>query len=473
MTRICVLVNYSSIKLTESMTRLLNMGLKFSVLPHKLDLTEVLVDFKRFERSVIWHEFWAEIEDKADYEKPIFKSQKFNLPKNHTIPQGIKTFLGAMKSELMDHRNRNQVESNLPHDEMEVIKTLVRLQRERIIIIKPCDKGAGVMIMDFKDYMRACYDHLLSRVDNVGPPQYYYKQVDLLYLERAKCEINEVLIEARSLEIITEQEFKAMTPDDCEAARFYCNFKVHKPHLPGKPPPVRPIISGLGSITEGVGQFVDHHIKEVATKHPSFLQDTPHFLRAIEVIRRIEKLPSNAILVTADIKAAYQNIPQDDGVDCLYEALEERDNKDVPSELLSKLMELILKSNLFEFDKEIYQQLIGTAMGSKPAPNYANIYIARRLDRIIRNLGEKYGTDGKSSLIMLKRFLDDIFSIFFGTTKQLHKLFKEINEIHLTLKFTFEHTNPDGELIEDRCDCNIKQSIPFLDTRCSIVEGKI
>ena len=323
------------------MTRLLNRGLNFSVLPYKLDLTEVLVDFKRFERSVIWHEFWAEVEDRADYEKPIFKSQKFNLPKNHTTPQGLRTFLGAMKSELLDHRNRNQVESNVPHDEMQAIKTLIRLQRERVIIIKPCDKGAGVMIMDFNDYMRACYDHLLSRVEDGGPPQYYYKQVDLLFLERAKIEINEVLTEARALEIITEEEFKAMIPFECEAARFYCNFKVHKPHIPGTPPPVRPIISGSGSITEGIGQFVDHHIKEVATKHPSFLQDTPHFLRAIESLRRGDKLPPNAVLVTADIKAAYQNIPQNDGTDCLYEALEERANKEVPSELLYKLMESV------------------------------------------------------------------------------------------------------------------------------------
>ena len=75
---------------------------------------------------MINHWIWAEVEDKADYEKPIFQSQKFNLPKNHTIPQGLKTFLGAMMSELMDHRNRNPVESNLPHDEMQAIRTLIR-----------------------------------------------------------------------------------------------------------------------------------------------------------------------------------------------------------------------------------------------------------------------------------------------------------------------------------------------------------
>ena len=74
---------------------------------------------------------------------------------------------------------------------------------------------------------------------------------------------------------------------------------------------------------------------------------------------------------------------------------------------------------------------------------------------------------------MLKRFLDNIVSIFFGTTKRIHQLFKEINEIHPTLKFTFEHTNPEGEPLGDRCECDNKHSIPFLDTQCSIVEGQI
>ena len=45
--------NYSSIELTEAMVALLNRGLIFAILPLKLDLTQVLVDFKRFERSII------------------------------------------------------------------------------------------------------------------------------------------------------------------------------------------------------------------------------------------------------------------------------------------------------------------------------------------------------------------------------------------------------------------------------------
>ena len=64
-------------------------------------------------------------------------------------------------------------------------------------------------------------------------------------------------------------------------------------------------------------------------------------------------------------------------------------------------------------------------------------------------------------LLMLKRFLGDFFSIFIGTTKQLHALFNEIKKVHLTLKFTFKHTNREGARIEDICQCNSKCQYHF------------
>ena len=50
---------------------------------------------------------------------------------------------------------------------------------------------------------------------------------------------------------------------------------------------------------------------------------------------------------------------------------------------------------------------------------------------------------------MLKRFLDDYFTIFVGTTKELHKLLKEINKVYPTIKLTMNHTSVRGELKED------------------------
>ena len=84
-------------------------------------------------------------------------------------------------------------------------------------------------------------------------------------------------------------------------------------------------------------------------------------------------------------------------------------------------------------------------MGVKPIPDYANIFMAS-INTKIKNLF------GEDILILLKRFLDDFFLIFQGSTKELHKLFEQINQIHPTIKFTMNHTSIEGEDMEDKCD---------------------
>ena len=93
--KVNVIFNYSQTKLTQPMEEVLNKGLKFAVLPDKTDLTQVLVDYKYFARSMLWQEYFhgKETEERA---VPIFKLKKNNLPKKHTTPEGLKTYLGAV-----------------------------------------------------------------------------------------------------------------------------------------------------------------------------------------------------------------------------------------------------------------------------------------------------------------------------------------------------------------------------------------
>ena len=100
------------------MDRLLNRGLNFCILPFKLDITQTLVEYKRFEISAIWWEFHYGKEKDQNYEDPIFKKMKTNLPKNYSVPDGLKVFLSSVKSNFMDPRNRNSVPCNIPQDEL-------------------------------------------------------------------------------------------------------------------------------------------------------------------------------------------------------------------------------------------------------------------------------------------------------------------------------------------------------------------
>ena len=462
-----VVFNYSDVVLTEPMEQLLNRGLNFSILPNKMDLTQVLTDFKRFERSVVWHEFWYGREKDVGEERkePIFPTHKTNMPKNHTVPEGLKVFLNSVKSELTDPRNRNKEECNLPVDELNALKQLIQLQKDRIIVIKACDKGAGIIILNFNDYMKACYDHLLSKTEDGIP---YYSKVDDLEVERAKHKIKQVLEEGLEQGIISKFEFDAMIADEKMPGRYYSNFKVHKPNIP-----VRPILSGCGSLTEGIATFVEHQIRHIATTHDTYLQDTPDFLRTIERINKGPRLSQNAILVTFDVKALFTNIKHNDGLQCLQEQLEDRKQPEVSSDYILKLMDLLLHQNIFSFHDTLWKQEVGAAMGSKPIPSYANIFMARTIDKAIKLLAKKYNKDDTEALQLMKRFLDDIFGIFNGSTKMLHDLFDEINQIHPTIKLTMNHTSIADEAPEVKCDCEEKSAIPFLDTLCSIKNGRI
>ena len=143
------------------MENLLNRVFNCAVLSLNLDITQILVDFQRFERTMIWQEFWYGRETSLKTKPtPIFKLQKLNLPKNHKTPDELKTFLDAVKLDKTDSANRNKVNSNLPAEEMRALKQLIELQKEKNITIKPCDKGAGIIILDFHEYIRACNTHL-------------------------------------------------------------------------------------------------------------------------------------------------------------------------------------------------------------------------------------------------------------------------------------------------------------------------
>ena len=189
--------------------------------------------------------------------------------------------------------------------------------------------------------------------------------------------------------------------------------------------------------------FVDNFIKDISTKHPAYLQDTLDFLRALEELNQLGPLPANAILVSIDVSALYTNIPQDEGIAAVREALQERDDLHIPTEFLVRMLELVLKYNIFEFNTELLLQVIGTAMGTRATPSYANIFMSRKIDKKILDLASSLN-QGISPIMFLKRFLDDIFTVYTGTLEKLHNFLEELNKLHPTIKFTMNHTIPNA-----------------------------
>ena len=92
-------------------------------------------------------------------------------------------------------------------------------------------------------------------------------------------------------------------------------------------------------------------------------------------IKGLGKNPEDAFLVTADVVDLYPSIHHDAGLKALYEKLEERSDKKVPSADLVDMIKFVLKNNFFEFDSKVKQHISETAIGTKFAPPYASIFM--------------------------------------------------------------------------------------------------
>ena len=162
---------------------------------------------------------------------------------------------------------------------------------------------------------------------------------------------------------------------------------------------------------------------------PSYIRDTTEFINLIETT----KLPKECILASIDVSSLYTNIPHDEGKLAAIKALEEQENPDPrqpPPEIIGELIDIVLQNNVFEFNDKAYLQIQGTAMGTKMAPAYANIFMGS-LEPILMKEGEPH-------ILLWKRFIDDIFIAWMGTKEQFLNFMERINSIHHSIKFTHE-----------------------------------
>ena len=169
--------------------------------------------------------------------------------------------------------------------------------------------------------------------------------------------------------------------------------------------PLRPIVSGFNSCTARLSEYLDTFLKFQAKKGKSYLQDTKDFLMKLNDIK---SLPENSILVTMDVASLYTNIDHEEGAEACYQAMENRKNAKIPSSLLKKLILLVLKSNVFRFNKQLYKQIKGTAMGTPMAVNYANLF----LDKLETEMLREYEKKTKLRPLIWMRYIDDIFFIW-------------------------------------------------------------
>ena len=133
-----------------------------------------------------------------------------------------------------------------------------------------------------------------------------------------------------------------------------------------------------------------------------------------------------------DVTSRYTNIPQEEGITTVCNAYETvyKNNPPIPTRFIREMLQLILKENSFQFHGKHYLQTHGTAMGTKMAVAFANIFMSAIETEIIRLSSNKP--------FVWKRYIDDIFSLWNIDKKDIGSFIELANNYHPTMKCTAE-----------------------------------
>ena len=160
-------------------------------------------------------------------------------------------------------------------------------------------------------------------------------------------------------------------------------------------------------------------------------------------------IPNDALLVTADVVEFYSSIFDEAGLQALKVVLKRKKDKKISTNDLVKLTALVLKNNYFEFNREVKQQVSGTAIGTKFVPRYVFI--------LMHKIETNFLDTQEFKPLVWFRYINDVFFIWTHGKEKLEEFLKDFNNYHHNIKFTYEFS---------------KENILFLDLQVRLSGGQ-
>ena len=117
--------------------------------------------------------------------------------------------------------------------------------------------------------------------------------------------------------------------------------------------PFRPIISGIGCLTENMSAYVDKILQPFLPNIPCYIQDTTQFH---DSIAKTKSVPHNALIVSMGVRALYSSIPHSDGIKACEIFMIENDFPSMEISNITQIIDFILTHNYFELSDESYMQ---------------------------------------------------------------------------------------------------------------------
>ena len=420
--------NLSCFLLEMDQFKVLGKGLKYCPTSNRFDHGPLIESINRFFHSVSLHLFFQE---NISTEKEIpdlslpFEHPELKLSSdfNPQMPSNLEYIHTKVTERVLKFNPMLDRPRNLTNREF---KALFRLADNNDIIIKKADKGSNIVIQNKSDYIEEGNIQLLDTK--------FYKVLDKNVTKTYNQKMKDFIKIMYDNKEISDRTYAYLMDGGTRTSIFYMLPKIHKSN---QKPRGRPIVSSIDCPTERLSKFLDILLQPYVLDTKSYIRDTPDFIKKIENVR----IEAHDWFLVLDVVGLYTHISHDDGISAIAEVLSTRDINSHPSTYtILKMLELVLTHNNFTFNKQHYLQINGTAMGTRVAPTYANLFMSI----FEKNYIYKHKHCPKSWY----HFIDDIWSIFRGTEEELLNFTKYLNSVDPNIKFTFEYSKESAVFLD-------------------------
>jgi len=207
------------------------------------------------------------------------------------------------------------------------LDALRSLEAKQDIIIRPADKGGAVVVMGLKNYDCGIFKLLND--------EKHYQPLPRNPTSSTKTMIDDFIDSSHKKAWITDKERAFLLSDHPRCPVFFllsdhprCPvfYGLPKIHKRLDDPPLRPIVSSIGGLTEPLSQFVDFFLRQYVHGLPSYLGDSTDVLNLIDNW----KCESDDVLVLLDVQSLYTCIPHHIGLQAISHYLTRRPTDVLP-----------------------------------------------------------------------------------------------------------------------------------------------
>jgi len=425
------IINLSSRDLTFNEKEILSKGLKFIPTTNKYDITKLQSDLCEWERRMRLKEYFHDKQNdqEKDNIKPWMKKKSRFTP-TPGREKSLDTYIDAVKREIL-YGLKDRVQSNISDKESKALQSLLN---DSSIIIRPADKGSGVVVVNTEDYIKNL-EKEMNECDS-------YEKNNGKCKHEASRAVKKVANKLYRDGLIDQELKDYLIPKHPQEAKLKGNPKIHKNNNP-----YRTIVNGIRTATENMAEVAEKELNEFVETTPSYIKDTTDFLTKLQEIPN--EIPENTMLFCFDVIKLYPSIPKQKGLEACREALDTRTDKTIPSKAIEEMITTVLDNNIITFNGTEYKQRKGVAIGSKLGRNFACAYMRKWDEELMKN---------EFIPIFYKRYIDDGFGFWTHGLEKLNEFLMFANQIDESIQ------------VEMRVG---GKEIEFLDTIVKIEDRKV